>query len=276
MSRRRHDVDSCTNCCELFQGALTLWQAFPYTRAPRGITHEPCKGRIMNRVLVVDDSHAERLMTRRVLEREGFEVSEAADGPTALTAIGNADLDLVLLDLTMGGMDGLEVLTHLRRESDLPVIVVSGRAEERERVLALELGADDYVNKPIPVRELPARIRTVLRRIHPSDAGDRLVFGSIEIRTAEREVLVDGEVVPTTSREFDVLAKLVSAPRKVFSREALLHEVWGSSTDWQDPATVTEHVRRLRHKLERDPARPALIQTVRGAGYRFQPPAPDG
>ena len=227
-----------------------------------------------NRVLVVDDSYSEREMIRRVLEREGFQVSEAADGPSALTAAESTDLDLIVLDLTMAGMDGLEVLTHLRQKSDLAVIVVSGRTEESGRVLALELGADDYVVKPFLVRELTARIRAVLRRVRPATASEHgpVVHGRLEIRPAEREVLVNGELVPTTSREFDVLAKLVSEPRKVFSREALLRGVWGSSKDWQDPATVTEHIRRLRHKIERDSARPELIQTVRGAGYRFQPP----
>ena len=227
----------------------------------------------MNRVLVVDDSHSERQLTRRVLEREGFEVSEAPDGPNALSAVKADHPDLVLLDLTMAGMGGFEVLTHLRRDSDVPVIVVSGRTEESERVLALELGADDYVIKPFPIRELPARVRTVLRRARPAAVNGSIVFGRLEIRMAEREIVVDGRVVATTSKEFDLLAKLASTPRKVFSREVLLAEVWGSSGDWQDPATVTEHVRRLRHKFERDPADPAWIVTIRGAGYRFEPPA---
>jgi two-component system phosphate regulon response regulator PhoB len=228
----------------------------------------------MNRVLVVDDSFSERELTRKVLEREGFEVAEASDGPLALTAVEAAPPDLVLLDLTMAGMSGFEVLTHLRRGGDVPVIIVSGRNDESERVLALELGADDYVTKPFPIRELAARVRTVLRRARPAALDGSLVFGALEIRMAERELVLAGEVVPTTSREFDLLAKLVSAPRKVFSREGLLTEVWGSSGDWQDPATVTEHVRRLRHKIETDPANPEFIQTVRGAGYRFQPPDP--
>jgi two-component system phosphate regulon response regulator PhoB len=225
------------------------------------------------RVLVVDDSYDERALTRKVLEREGFEVVEAPDGQLALSVVEEASPDLVLLDLTMAGMGGFEVLAHLRRKGDVPVIVVSGRTEESERVLALEMGADDYVTKPFPIRELPARVRTVLRRLRPAAAERVLVFGDLEIRVAEREAFLDGSLVPTTSREFDLLAKLASAPRRVFSREVLLAEVWGSSGDWQDPATVTEHVRRLRHKFERDPADPAWIVTIRGAGYRFEPPA---
>jgi two-component system, OmpR family, phosphate regulon response regulator PhoB len=228
----------------------------------------------VNRVLVVDDSYSERGLTRRVLEREGFEVAEAPDGPQALTAVGTAPPDLVLLDLTMAGMSGLEVLARLRRDGDLPVIIVSGRNDESDRVLALELGADDYVTKPFPVRELAARVRSVLRRARPAAFDGSLVFGDLEIRMAEREIALRGEVVHTTSREFDLLAKLASAPRKVFSRGVLLAEVWGSSGDWQDPATVTEHIRRLRHKIEIDPTQPTFIRTVRGAGYRFQPPLP--
>jgi two-component system phosphate regulon response regulator PhoB len=229
-----------------------------------------------SRVLVVDDSYDERALTRKVLEREGFEVVEAPDGQLALAAIEESEPDIVLLDLTMAGMGGLEVLTHLRRKGDVPVIILSGRTEESERVLALEMGADDYVTKPFPIRELPARVRTVLRRLRPAAADRVLAFGTLQVRLAEREVFVAGALVPTTAREFDLLVKLVSAPRRVFSREVLLAEVWGSSEDWQDPATVTEHVRRLRHKVERDPAAPAWIVTVRGAGYRFEPPADNG
>lgn len=227
---------------------------------------------MVNRVLVVDDSPDERQLTRQVLEREGFEVSEAPDGARALTAFDADPPDLVLLDLSMGGMSGFEVLTHLRRMGDVPVIIVSGQMEESDRVLALELGADDYVTKPFLIRELPARIRSVLRRSRPAPAGDSLVFGDLEIRMAERELVLAGRVVETTSREFDLLVKLASAPRRVFSRETLLTEVWGSSGDWQDPATVTEHIRRLRHKIETDRENPSWIQTVRGAGYRFEPP----
>ena len=231
---------------------------------------------MVSRVLVVDDSYDERALTRKVLEREGFEVVEAPDGHLALSAVDEVSPDLVLLDLTMAGMGGFEVLAHLRRKgADVPVIVLSGRTEESERVLALEMGADDYVIKPFPIRELPARVRTVLRRLRPAAADRVLVFGPLEIRLAEREVFLQSRLVPTTSREFDLLAKLVSSPRRVFSRDVLLAEVWGSSGDWQDPATVTEHVRRLRHKIEPDPTDPAWILTVRGAGYRFEPP-PDG
>jgi DNA-binding response OmpR family regulator len=224
-------------------------------------------------VLVVDDSAQARELTRTIFEREGFEVAEAADGLSALAAVESVKPDLMLLDLGMAGVSGLEVLTQLRRKSTLPVIVVTGRTEESERVLALELGADDYVVKPFLVRELPARVRSVLRRTAPATAQEALAFGDLVIRLAEREVVVANRVVETTPREFDVLAKLASAPRKVFSRQELLRDVWGSSSDWQDVATVTEHVRRLRQKIEPDPSHPRWIQSVRGVGYRFEPPA---
>jgi DNA-binding response OmpR family regulator len=149
------------------------------------------------------------------------------------------------------------------------VIVLSGRAAESDRVLAFELGADDYVVKPFLARELPARIRSVVRRSGSATPAWR--FGPLEIRVPEREVLLAGVLIDTTPREFDLLAKLASTPRRVFSKAELLSAVWGSSDDWQDPATVTEHIRRLRRKLEADPDRPRWLHTVRGAGYRFEP-----
>lgn len=223
------------------------------------------------RVLVVDDSAEARDLARRALEREGIEVDAAAGGDEAIAVAARNPPDLVLLDLEMPGMSGLEVLTRLRRAGAVPVIVLSGHAGESERVLALELGADDYVVKPFLVRELPARIRSVLRRAQPAGRRPEMVFGPLAIRVDERQVLLDEAVVETTPREFDLLAKLASAPQRVFSRKELLEEVWGSSRDWQDPATVTEHVRRLRRKIETDPEDPRWLQTVRGVGYRFVP-----
>lgn len=220
-------------------------------------------------VLVVDDLDDARELARRALEQEGLRVSEAADGAAALTALAEDAPDLVLLDLSMPGMGGLELLTQLRRTSALPVIVLSGRQDETDRVLALELGADDYVVKPFLVRELPARIRSVLRRCRPTTT-PRLRFEHLEIALLERKVVVRGAEVELTAKEFDLLAKLASEPGRVFSRSDLLTEVWESSKDWQDPATVTEHVRRIRRKIEQDPERPRWLQTVRNVGYRFQ------
>ncbi len=224
------------------------------------------------KVLVVDDSDEARVAARRALGREGFQVEQASDGGTALEAVARLAPDLILLDLAMPGMGGLELLARLRRTSTVPVIVLSGRDEESVRVTALNMGADDYVVKPFPTRELPARIRSVLRRaLVFSSTSPVLDFGPLLIRLHEREVILDGVPVKTTAREFDVLAKLASAPRRVFSRSELLAEVWGSSKDWQDPATVTEHVRRLRKKIEADPDHPRWLVTVRGVGYRFEP-----
>jgi two-component system, OmpR family, phosphate regulon response regulator PhoB len=222
------------------------------------------------RVLVVDDSAQAREAARRTLEREGFQVEQAADGRSALEAVARRAPDLILLDLAMPGMGGLEVLARLRQTSTLPVIVLSGQEDENVRVAALDMGADDYVVKPFPIRELPARIRSVLRRARSSPP-PVLEFGSLVVRLTEREVVVAGVPVKTTPREFDLLAKLVTSPHQVLSRAELLAEVWGSSSDWQDPATVTEHIRRLRRKIEADPDHPRWLVTVRGVGYRFNP-----
>ncbi|HYT38651.1 MAG TPA: response regulator transcription factor [Acidimicrobiia bacterium] len=223
----------------------------------------------MTRVLVVDDCPQFRRTTRLALEQAGFEVDVEADGERALSAVEEIGPDLMLLDLGLPDVSGFEVLFHLRNSSALPVIVLSGRPAEADRVLAFELGADDYVVKPCLARELAARIRSVVRRTAPAKAALR--FGALEIRVPEREVLLNGVLVQTTPREFDLLAKLASTPRRVYSKAELLAEVWGSSDDWQDPATVTEHVRRLRRKLEADADRPRWLCTVRGAGYRFEP-----
>ncbi|HUP71328.1 MAG TPA: response regulator transcription factor [Acidimicrobiales bacterium] len=233
------------------------------------------------RLLVVDDMADTRRLVVSALSRQGFIVEEADSGATALARVAENRPDLVLLDINMPGMSGLEVMTQLRHIHSLPVILLTGRDEENDRVLGLELGADDYVVKPFYLRELVARTRSVLRRAQapapasPEGAGapSALDFGPLNIRLAEREVLVNGSVVETTPKEFDLLVFLVSSPRAVFTRKDLLDQVWGSSTEWQDPATVTEHVRRLRKKIEVDPENPAWLLTVRGVGYRFDPPA---
>jgi len=225
----------------------------------------------MVRVLVVDDCHQARDAARRALEGAGLEVDEAGHGEGALAAVGAAVPDLVLLDLGLPDLSGFEVLLRLRRQSETPVIVLSGDDDEHHRVLAFELGADDYVVKPFLARELPARVRSVVRRAAGRRPSPVLAFGALEIRPPEREVLLDGAVVETTPREFDLLVVLASSPRRVFSRAELLAEVWGSSDEWQDPATVTEHVRRLRRKIEPDPDRPRWLHTARGVGYRFEP-----
>lgn len=249
------------------------------------------------------------MAVQKRLETDGFAVEVRADGASALLAVGTVRPDLVILDVGLPDIDGFELLRAIRRTSDLPVVMLTARDEELDRVLGLELGADDYVPKPFSARELSARVRSVLRRTakgaaggtssasagapdagagsaavavspaanasavaSPATAGERIAYDGLIVDLAAREVIRNGSVVETTRREFDVLAALVAAPRRVFSREQLLRAAWDSSSDWQLPSTVTEHVRRLRLKLEADPDRPVLIQTVRGVGYRFVPP----
>ncbi|RMH76213.1 MAG: DNA-binding response regulator [Actinomyces sp.] len=229
------------------------------------------------RVLVVDDEPMVREVATAYLEREGFVVSEAADGAAALDQVAANPPDLVVLDVMLPEIDGFSVLTRIRRTSDVPVVLLTARAEEPDRLLGLELGADDYVVKPFSPRELAARVRTVLRRsLGPARSGGCLRFGGegdpgLEIDGVSREVRVDGCPVELTPKEFDLLAFLARSPRQVFSRAQLLEQVWESSPDWQDPSTVTVHVRRIRQKIETDPESPRWIHTVWGVGYRFEP-----
>lgn len=224
---------------------------------------------------MADDVADTRRMVASSLTGQGFRVDEAESGPAALAKVAENRPDLVLLDINMPGMSGVEVMSQLRLH-DVPVILLTGRDEEDDRVMGLEMGAEDYVVKPFYVRELVARTRSVLRRADAarriSATTTRLDFGAVTIRLNEREVLVDGVLVETTPKEFDLLAFLASSPRAVFGRHELLDLVWGSSTEWQDPATVTEHVRKLRKKIEPDPENPVMLHTVRGVGYRFDPP----
>lgn len=220
-------------------------------------------------VLVAEDDPASRSATRLFLQRVGYSVGEAADGPATLREASLGHYDLVILDLGLPGLDGEEVLARLRRDSSLPVIVLTGRSEEAERVRVLDLGADDYVVKPCSLPELDARIRAVLRRGQSASGSARIEHNGLVIDRSAHRVEVDNKEVELTPKEFDLLAFLATAPDQVFTREELLEHVWGSTQEWQDPATVTEHVRRLRLKLEKDPASPRWLHTVRGIGYRF-------
>ena len=232
------------------------------------------------RVLVVDDMADTRRLVATALTREGFEVVQAENGQVALAMADDQRPDLVLLDINMPGISGLDVMTALRVRHGVPVILLTGRDEENDRVVGLELGADDYIVKPFYVKELAARARAAVRRSKvvapaaaPAAAPQVFEFGPLVIHLAEREVHLDGALVETTPKEFDLLAYLAASPRTVFSRQQLLDAVWGSSTEWQDPATVTEHVRRLRRKIEADLENPSWLVTARGVGYRFMPPA---
>jgi DNA-binding response OmpR family regulator len=227
--------------------------------------------RVRGHILAVDDDRAILTMLARVLGIEGFVV----DGVTsAVEAIARLKLDLpdvVLLDVGLADGDGFEVLAEMRKTVDIPVILVTARGGELDRVRGLRKGADDYVVKPFSYPELAARIDSILRRTGTKPTPSSLTFGPLHIDLGGREVHLAGKLVATTAKEFDLLAFLASSARQVFSRDALLRQVWSSSTDWQDPATVTEHVRRLRVKIEAEPDRPRWIVTVRGVGYRFDP-----
>ena len=223
-------------------------------------------------VLVVDDEPLVREVVSRYLQRDGFDVASAGDGLEALDLYDTRHPDLVVLDLMLPRRDGLSVLAELRKTSDTPVILLSARRDEADRVRGLELGADDYVVKPFSPRELSARVRSVLRRTGRSVAqGGRLEFDDLSIDRSTREVEVRGQMVQMTPKEFDLLAFLADSPREVFSRGQILDRVWDSSADWQDPATVTVHVRRIRQKIEVDPEQPRWLTTVWGVGYRFEP-----
>jgi DNA-binding response OmpR family regulator len=228
------------------------------------------------RILVVDDEESVRTLLVRLLTMQGYEVLEAADGATGLEIIASANPDIVLLDLVLPPHDGLDVLAEVRERSMVPVILLTGKGDESDRVVGLRMGADDYIVKPFSSAELSARIESVLRRVRapavPATTEPQLLSSNgLTIDVITREVKVNGELVATTAREFDLLAFLAASPRQVFSRDQLLEHVWGSSSDWQDAATVTEHIRRLRRKIEEDPDRPRRIATIRGVGYRFEP-----
>lgn len=223
------------------------------------------------RILVVDDEDDVRALLTRYLELEGYHVEQAADARGAYQALAaTPPPDLVLLDVVLSPDDGLEVLSRVRKESDVAVILLTGRGAEADRVVGLKLGADDYVVKPFSPAEVEARISSVLRRVKPA-AAPSLSFEGLAIDLATREVKVGGELVTLTAKEFDLLTFLASSPRQVFSRDQLLAQVWNSSSEWQSAGTVTEHIRRLRNRIEVDPDHPKWITTVWGVGYRFNP-----
>lgn len=223
------------------------------------------------RLLIVDDDDDLRSLLVRMLRGEGYAVAEAADVEAALAQFNTGQPDLVVLDIMLGGEDGLDVLSSIRGKADVPVILLTGRGHEADRVLGLKLGADDYVVKPFSAAELSARIATVLRRSRPGRVNSVLTFDDLVVDTASRQVRVRDDAVELTAKEFDLLSYLASFPHQVFSRDKLLKDVWESSAEWQDTSTVTEHVRRIRRKIEEDPDRPRWIRTVRGVGYRFEP-----
>ena len=222
-------------------------------------------------VLVVEDDANVAEVLSRYLRREGFQVTCLDDGAAALERALADPPDLAVLDIMLPGLSGLEVCRRLRAAKDVPIILLTALGEETDRVVGLELGADDYVVKPFSPREVTARVKAILRRARaaPADGAAPIVAGDLRIDPRTREVEVRGSLVPLTALEFDLLAFLARHPREVFTREQLLEQVWGFPV--ADPSTVTVHARRLRQKIEADPGQPAHVKTVWGVGYRFEP-----
>ncbi len=223
-------------------------------------------------ILVAEDDPSCRSALHQYFERSGYRVIDANDGPSTLRSVFQHSASLVILDLGLPGFDGNDVLSKIRRHSAVPVIVCSGRDSEDDRIRTLNLGADDFVVKPFSFAELEARVRAVLRRGSGEPAATCLHHGELVVDRDTRTVTVRDTVIPMTRKEFDLLAFLAASPGQVFSREDLLERVWGSTEEWQGRSTVTEHVRRVRLKIEPDPDSPRWITTVRGVGYRFSLP----
>jgi DNA-binding response OmpR family regulator len=225
-------------------------------------------------ILLIDDESANQALIGRALERDGYNVVGALDAATGMAAFQRESPDLVLLDLMLPDMDGREVCRLIRNQSDVPIIMVTALDEEVDKVIGLEIGADDYITKPFGMRELRSRVRALLRRAMRTVAGEasgeesRLELGGIVLDSERRNVTARGEPVILTYVEFEILRALMLSPGRVFSRRQLLEGIWGSS-DYREPRTVDVHIRHLREKIEVEPSEPLLIQTVRGVGYRF-------
>ncbi len=225
----------------------------------------------MAKVLIVDDEPNIREVVGLYLRRDGHDVVSAADGEEALDRFRRDGPDLVVLDLMLPKLSGLEVCRRMQAERRVPLIMLTARGEEEERIVGLSLGADDYVVKPFSPRELAARVAAVLRRVEesPEEASHKvLAFDGLRVDPNKREVLVRGEPATLTAREFDLLHHLAASPGRVYTRDQLMQLVWGYAFS-ADTSTVTVHVRRLREKIERDPAQPRYLQTVWGVGYKF-------
>lgn len=222
------------------------------------------------RVLVVDDDPIVREVLTRYLVKDGFEVDEAEDGEAAVAAFQSRLPDLVLLDLMIPKLDGFEVFDHIRSIAEIPVIMLTAKREEEDRIAGLERGADDYVSKPFSPAEAVARVRAVLRRATSPDGAADLDFGHLRFNGKGRQIFVDGKEVSVTPKEFDLLHFMAEHPGIVYSRLELLEELWDFAYHG-DPSTVTVHIRRLREKIEADPSKPKHLVTVWGTGYRFDP-----
>ena len=225
------------------------------------------------RILLVDDEQPIQTLLSFPLQRDGYEVTAASDGQEALSRFSEQPFDLVVLDVMLPKVDGLEVCRRLRARSPVPIIMLTAKSEEIDKVLGLELGADDYITKPFSMREFRSRVKAALRRAgmaHADADGDApLEVRDLRIDPAKRLVTLRGAAVPTTFVEFEILSALAAGPGRVFTRDMLLTRVWGDSA-YRDPRTIDVHIRHLREKLEADPKEPEYIFTVRGVGYRFR------
>jgi DNA-binding response OmpR family regulator len=224
------------------------------------------------RILLVDDEQAVQTLLTYPLRKEGYEVVAAMDGQEALNRFTEERFDLVVLDIMLPKLDGIEVCRRLRTRSQVPIIMLTAKGDEIDKVAGLEMGADDYITKPFSVREFRSRVKAALRRGNMSGqlaASEPIRAGDLEIDSERRSVQLDSEQVQLTYVEFEILAALAAAPGKVFTREMLLEHIWGDST-YRDPRTVDVHIRHLREKLETDAKQPEYLFTVRGVGYRFR------
>jgi DNA-binding response OmpR family regulator len=232
------------------------------------------------RILLVDDEQSVQTLLSYPLRKDGYEVVQATDGQQALERFREGAFDLVVLDLMMPRMDGLEVCRRLRQRSAVPIIMLTARSEEVDKVVGLEIGADDYITKPFSMREFRSRVKATLRRAEMSRSDDAaggesaLEVAGLRIDPSKRSVTVHDEPVTTTFVEFEILHSLARTPGRVFTRDMLLGRIWGDSA-YRDPRTIDVHIRHLREKLERDPKDPDFIFTVRGVGYRFRDSEPD-
>jgi DNA-binding response OmpR family regulator len=225
-------------------------------------------------ILVVEDEPSIAEVVGLYLQRAGYQVQTAADGKIATTFLEKEIPDLVILDLMLPEIDGLSLTRWLRDRSDVPIIMLTARREEIDRIAGLEMGADDYVVKPFSPQELVSRVRAVMRRMKREQASAEserpLTFGELVINALSRTVTISGKDIPLTAKEFDMLYLLAQHPRQVYTREQLLERIWGGA-EYIDPGTVTVHIRRVREKIEADPSNPTRLVTVWGVGYKFEP-----
>ncbi|HXV52955.1 MAG TPA: response regulator transcription factor [Solirubrobacterales bacterium] len=224
------------------------------------------------RILLVDDEHSVQTLLAYPLRKDGYEVVSARDGREALDRFAEHRFDLVVLDIMLPKLDGIEVCRRLRSRSQVPIIMLSAKDDEGDKVLGLEMGADDYITKPFSVREFRSRVKAALRRsemLRSPDVQEPIVIGAIEIDFDRRAVGAHGDQAQLTYVEFELLASLAAAPGRAMTREELLEQVWGDSA-YRDPRTIDVHIRHLREKIEREPREPEYLLTVRGVGYRFR------